>query len=112
MGRREIELRDAVANAWTAARVSGGQFKQLVPIYSDRLGLAYQVMRGQQIRRVRRTVAVTALIAAIGGAAAAMVAERLLAHRTPSETGEEAAPEAATEAAPEEAVQSDAAFTS
>ena len=39
-------------------------------------------------------------------------AERLLAHRTPSETGEEAAPEATPEAAPEEAVQADAAFTS
>ena len=109
MGRREIELRDAMANALAAARVSGGQFRQLVPIYSDRLGLAYQVMRGEQIRRMGRAIAVTAIIATIGGAAAAMVAERLIAHRRADEA---VAEEAVTEesATAKEAIKSDAAF--
>jgi hypothetical protein len=104
MGRRDIELRDAMAGAWSAAKVSGGQFRQLVPVYGDRLGLAYQVMRGQQLRRAGRVIAVTAIIATISGAAAAVLAERLLAHRRPAEVGEEAA-------APEEVTKSEAAFT-
>ncbi|MFI5897758.1 hypothetical protein ACIA5D_47500 [Actinoplanes sp. NPDC051513] len=104
MGRRDIELRDAMAGALTAAKVSGGQFRQLMPIYGDRLGLAYQVMRGQQIRRMGRALAVTAVVAAVGGAVAAVVAERFIAHRKGAEVGEEAA-------TPEEVTQSEAAFT-
>jgi hypothetical protein len=99
-----MELRDAMAGAWTAAKVSGGQFRQLVPVYSDRLGQAYQVMRGRQIRRMGRAIAMTAIFATIGGAVAAVVAERLLAHRTPAEVGEEPAPA-------EEVTKSPAAFT-
>ncbi|MFF5295852.1 hypothetical protein [Paractinoplanes globisporus] len=104
MGRREIELRDAMANALAAARVSGGQFRQLVPIYSDRLGLAYQVMRGEQIRRMgRRWIAITAIVATVSGAAAAVVAERMIAHRRSDE--------AAESEAKDESVTSEAAFS-
>jgi hypothetical protein len=82
MGRREIELRDAMAGAWAAAKVSGGQFRQLVPVYSNRMGLAYQVMLGQQVqRRGRRAILVSTLVAIIGGAAVAVAAERMIAHR-------------------------------
>lgn len=99
MRRREIELRDAMAGAWSAARVSGGQFKQLVPIYAGRMGLAYQIMRGQRVQRAGRTIALTAVVATVAGAVVAIVAERLIAHRTK----EIAAEEAATEPAPSEA---------
>ena len=82
MGRRDIELRDAMAGAWSAAKVSGGQFRQLVPVYSNRMGLAYQVMLGQQVqRRGRRAILVSTLVAIIGGAAVAVAAERMIAHR-------------------------------
>ncbi|WP_433383877.1 hypothetical protein ACQPZX_22580 [Actinoplanes sp. CA-142083] len=115
MGRREIELRDALAGAWTAARISGGQFRQLVPVYADRMGLAYQVMRGQQIQRRRRAIAVTAILATLGGAAAAVVAARLIGNRT-SEEAVAATDEAVAkvdEAVADEAaaVKSEATFT-
>lgn len=101
MGRREIELRDILADAMGAARITGGQVRQLMPVYGDRLGLAYQVIRGQQIRQMGRAIAVTAIVATISGAVAAMVAERLIAHRQVSEEAAES----------EEPVKSDAAFT-
>jgi hypothetical protein len=77
-----MELSDAMADAWAAARMTGGSFRQLAPIYGERMGLAYKVMRGQQIRRMGRTLALTAAIAAVGGAAVAMLSERAIAHRT------------------------------
>jgi hypothetical protein len=101
MRRREIELRDAMAGAWAAARVSGGQFRQLVPVYSDRLGLAYQIMRGQQRRRASRAIVLAAIIATVGGAAGAVLAERLIAHRQPPEpTTETSDTEIAADEAP------------
>jgi len=105
MGTREIELRDALAGAWAAARVSGGQFRALVPVYGGRLGVALQVMRGQQIRQRRRTVALAAIVATISGAAAAVAVERMVAHRGPIEPGTEQAAEAIDK------VKSEAAFT-
>src|SRR4051812_42036935 len=84
MGRREIELRDAMAGALAAARVSGGQFRLLVPVYSDRIGLAYRVMRGHKVRRTGRRMALTAIVATVSGAVVAVAAERLLAHREPA----------------------------
>src|SRR3954447_173654 len=81
MGKREIELRDAMASAWAAARISGGQFRALVPVYGSRMGLALQVMHGRQIRQRRRAVTVTAIAAMIAGAAAAVAVERMIAHR-------------------------------
>ncbi|GAA2650629.1 hypothetical protein [Paractinoplanes durhamensis] len=75
MGRRDYEPWDAMADAGTAARTTGGQFRQLVPVYSDRAGFAYQVMRGQRVRRRGlRAVAVTAVVAAVGGALTALAA--------------------------------------
>ena len=108
MGKREIELRDAMASALAAARVSGGQFRALVPVYGGRLGVALQVMRGQQIRQRRRTVALAAIVATISGAAAAFAVERMIAHREPAEPAGPAA-EAATEAV--DNAKSEAAFT-
>jgi len=70
-----------MADAWAAARMTGGSFRQLAPIYGERMGLAYKVMRGQEIRRMGRTLALTAAIAAVGGAAVAMLSERAIAHR-------------------------------
>jgi hypothetical protein len=93
MGKREIELRDAMASSWAAARLSGGQFRALVPVYGGRLGVALQVMRGQQIRQRRRTVAMAAIVATISGAAAAFAIERMIAHREPAGTGTEPATE-------------------
>ncbi|GIE98463.1 hypothetical protein [Paractinoplanes rishiriensis] len=100
--RRELELRDAMADAWAAARVTGGQFRQLGPVYADRLGLAYQVLRGRQLRRMGKAFALTAVLAAVGGAATALIAERALAaRRTPEEEPVEAAtPIAVTDSAP------------
>ena len=110
MGKREIELRDAMAGAWAAARFSGGQFRALVPVYGGRLGVALQVMRGQQIRQRRRTVAMAAIVATLSGAAAAFAVERMIAHREPpTEPGTEPAAEPATEVV--DNVKSDAAFT-
>ena len=103
MGTREIELRDAMAGALAAARVSGGQFRALVPVYGGRLGVALQVIRGQQIRQRRRTVALAALVATISGAAAAVAVERLVAHRGPAGPGTEQAAEAVDNAKPEAA---------
>jgi hypothetical protein len=80
--------------------VSGGQFRQLVPVYSDRLGLAYQVMRGQRRRRASRAIALAAIIATVGGAAGAILAERFIAHRQP--------PELATETSDTEVTAEDA----
>ena len=102
--RREIELRDAMAGAMAAARVSGGQFRALVPVYGGRLGVALQVMRGQQIRR-RRAVVLTAIVATIGGAAAAVAVERMIAHRRPPEPVAEEATEVVDN------VKSESAFT-
>ena len=109
MGTRQIELRDAMAGAWAAARVSGGQFRALVPVYGGRLGVALQVMRGQQIRQRRRTVALAAIIATISGAAAAFAVERMIAHRETTEPAAEQVAEAATEAI--DNAKSEAAFT-
>jgi hypothetical protein len=106
MGKREIELRDAMASAWAAARISGGQFRSLVPVYGSRMGVALQVMRGRQIRRQRRAVALTAIVATITGAVAAVVVERMLAHREPPGPAEpvtEPAAEAIGEVTPETA---------
>jgi len=105
MGKREIELRDAMASAWAAARFSGGQFRALVPVYGGRLGVALQVMRGEQIRQRRRTVAMAAIVATITGAAAAFAVERMVAHRDSAEPAAEPAAE------PIQNVKSDAAFT-
>ncbi|GIF21882.1 hypothetical protein BJ973_002209 [Actinoplanes tereljensis] len=102
MGRREYELRDAMSDAWAAARVTGGRFARLAPVYGDRMGLAYQVMLGQRARRrSRRAIAVTALVATLGGALAALAAERYFGHRF-----EESAAEESPAPAPQ-----DAAFT-
>lgn len=103
MGKREIELRDAMASAWAAARISGGQFRALVPVYGGRLGVAAQVMRGRQIRQRRRTVAMAAIVATITGAAAAFAVERMVAHRD--------SPEPASEPAEAVGTKSEAAFT-
>jgi hypothetical protein len=103
MGTREIELRDAMAGAWAAARISGGQFRALVPVYGGRLGVALQVMRGRQIRERRRTVALAALVATISGAAAAVAVERMVAHRVPAGPATEQAAEAIDNAKPEAA---------
>jgi hypothetical protein len=92
-----MELRDAMADAFAAARMTGGSFRQLAPVYADRMNLAYQVMRGRQVRRMGRALAVTAAIAAVGGAATALVSDRLIAARRTSEPAPEAA-EAATPA--------------
>jgi len=105
MGKREIQLSDAMASAWAAARITGGQFRALVPVYGGRLGVAMQVMRGQQVRQRRRTVAMAAIVATISGAAAAFAVERMIAHREPAESGDEPATEAL------ENVKSEAAFT-
>ncbi|GIM95915.1 hypothetical protein [Paractinoplanes toevensis] len=102
MGRRDYELRDAMSDAWTAARVTGGRFVRLAPMYGDRMGLAYQVMLGQRVRRrSRRAIALTAVVATLGGALAALAAERFFGHR---------AEEAPTEESPAPASQA-AAFT-
>jgi hypothetical protein len=101
--RRELELRDAMADAWAAARVTGGQFRRLGPVYADRFGLAYQVLlRGRQRRRMGTAFTLTALVAAAGGAATALIAERVLAaRRTLAEEPVEAAtPRTATDPAP------------
>lgn len=76
-----MELRDAIDNAVAAARASGGEFRQLVPVYANRAGLALQVMRGEDLRRTGRTIAITAIAATITGGVIAIMAERLLAHR-------------------------------
>ncbi|MCU7730430.1 hypothetical protein ODJ79_42500 [Actinoplanes sp. KI2] len=105
MGKREIELRDAMAAAWAAARVTGGQFRALVPVYGSRMGVALQVMRGREIRQRRRAVTLTAIAATIVGAAAAVAVERVIAHRESAEPVTEQAAEAI------ENVKAEAAFT-
>ncbi|WP_030443254.1 hypothetical protein [Actinoplanes subtropicus] len=109
MGKREIELRDAVAGALASARISGGQFRALMPVYGTRLGVALRVMRGEQIRRRRRTLAMAAIVATISGAAAAVAIERVFIHGASSS---EPAPEPATDAAAEPLnTRQEAAFT-
>jgi hypothetical protein len=96
MGRRDIELRDALAGAWTAAKVSGEQFRQLVPVYSNRMGLAYQVMLGEQVRRRgRRQLVVSTVVATVAGAALAVAAERMIAHRQEASAPQQTEPAAA-----------------
>ena len=93
MGRRDYELSDAMGDAWTAARVTGGRFRRLVPVYGDRFGLAYQVIRGERVRRQGlRLLTGTALIAAAGGAVLALAAERFVGHRAAQEEPAEQTP--------------------
>jgi hypothetical protein len=72
MARKEIQLRDAMAAGWAAARLTGGRFARLGPVYADRAGLAYEVLRGRQIRRSHRPLLLIALAGATAGAVAVL----------------------------------------
>src|SRR5689334_12057837 len=103
MTKNDIDMRDALAAAWAGARVACGQARSLGPAYADRAGLAYQVLRGRQLRSDRRMIALTAFVAGVAGMCAGAIAATVVAvRRTEAESAPQPEPAIAkaTEAEP------------